>query len=85
MRKQWFSAAALVAALAFHHLACASEPRSSCEEILQSPVSDESERRGLVPEDLIGLRDIGPADLPFPDMKLISISPDGTRVAFQLR
>jgi dipeptidyl aminopeptidase/acylaminoacyl peptidase len=41
--------------------------------------------RGLVPEDLVRLRDIGPVDPNQQDEGLFSVSPDGTRAAFQLR
>jgi dipeptidyl aminopeptidase/acylaminoacyl peptidase len=41
--------------------------------------------RNLVPEDLVRLRDIGPVDPNQQDEGLFSVSPDGTRAAFQLR
>lgn len=85
MGRQWLGTAALVMALGLYHPMRANETRPDCSGILQDLVPEGSPRRGLAPEDLMGLRDIGPADLPFPDMKLLSVSPDGGRVAFQLR
>lgn len=41
--------------------------------------------RGLAPEDLVRLRDIGPVDPNQQDEGLFSVSPDGTQAAFQLR
>lgn len=41
--------------------------------------------RSLVPEDLVRLRDIGPVDPMQQYAGLFSVSPDGRRVAFQLR
>jgi len=44
-----------------------------------------SPSRALVPEDLVRLRDIGPVDPLQQSAGLFSISPDGTRAAFQVR
>ncbi|MES2449621.1 MAG: Atxe2 family lasso peptide isopeptidase [Pseudomonadota bacterium] len=41
--------------------------------------------RGLVPEDLVRLRDIGPVDPNQQDEGLFTVSPDGRQAAFQLR
>ena len=41
--------------------------------------------RNLVPEDLVRLRDIGPVDPNQQDEGLFTVSPDGRKVAFQLR
>ncbi len=43
------------------------------------------EMRKLVAEDLIGLRDIGPVVSADPTLRILSVSPDGRKVAFQLR
>lgn len=41
--------------------------------------------RVLAPEDLARLRDIGPVDTSSIDARLFTLSPDGKRIAFQLR
>lgn len=49
------------------------------------PASDAGPVRALVPEDLVRLRDIGPVE-PGPQASgLFTVSPDGTRAAFQVR
>jgi dipeptidyl aminopeptidase/acylaminoacyl peptidase len=55
-----------------------------CEHILP-PARVADGTRPLGPEDLVGLRDIGPADAESFAAPLFTISPDGRRVAFQLR
>ncbi|MFS2108627.1 Atxe2 family lasso peptide isopeptidase [Sphingomonas sp. Sphisp140] len=54
-----------------------------CSDLLPSGASFPV--RNLVPEDLVRLRDIGPVDPNQQDEGLFSVSPDGTRAAFQLR
>jgi dipeptidyl aminopeptidase/acylaminoacyl peptidase len=56
----------------------------SCGHILP-PVRAATGTRPLGPEDLLRLRDIGPADAESFAAPLFTISPDGRRVAFQLR
>lgn len=55
-----------------------------CEEILP-PERPRTPSRPLVPEDLVRLRDIGPVDPEPHAAPFFTISPDGRRVAFQLR
>jgi dipeptidyl aminopeptidase/acylaminoacyl peptidase len=54
-----------------------------CTDLL--PSRADFPARGLVPEDLVRLRDIGPVDPNQQQNGLFSVSPDGTRAAFQLR
>jgi hypothetical protein len=56
----------------------------SCESILP-PRQTAGTQRPLLPEDLVGLRDIGPADVDPSDPPVVMLSPDGSRAAFQLR
>jgi dipeptidyl aminopeptidase/acylaminoacyl peptidase len=56
----------------------------SCASILP-PRQTAGARRRLLPEDLVRLRDIGPADVDPSDPPLVMLSPDGSRAAFQLR
>jgi dipeptidyl aminopeptidase/acylaminoacyl peptidase len=80
------SVLALAAALAAAPVAGLAKPASAaqCDTILPSGRPAHSPRR-LVPEDLVRLRDIGPAGAESFAAPLFTISPDGTRVAFQLR
>lgn len=55
----------------------------ACADIM--PAGDAGPVRALVPEDLVRLRDIGPVE-PGPQASgLFTLSPDGTRAAFQVR
>jgi dipeptidyl aminopeptidase/acylaminoacyl peptidase len=76
----------LAAVLAATSATALAKPASaaSCETILP-PARPAQGTRGLVPEDLVRLRDIGPAGAESFAAPLFTISPDGTRVAFQLR
>ena len=59
-------------------------PSGVCEGIL--PSQDEAgPSRPLIPEDLVRLRDIGPVDPEPHEAPFFTVSPDGGRVAFQLR
>ncbi len=82
--ENWGTAVAL-ALLAFAQPSAVKAEGGECADILPNAQLDAMPRRGLAAQDLIRLRDIGPADLPFPDMKLVSLSPYGERVAFQIR
>jgi len=42
-------------------------------------------KRALTPEDLVRLRDVGPANNELRDYPLFTLSPDGSRIAFQIR
>lgn len=57
----------------------------ACTEILPAQASTPPVRRTLQPEDLVRLRDIGPVEAGSIDAHLFTVSPDGSRVAFQLR
>jgi dipeptidyl aminopeptidase/acylaminoacyl peptidase len=80
MRLFWlFSLAALWAA----HGANAASP--SCSAQLQADASVASmPLRDITRDDLVGLRDIGAPDQQV-DQKMFSVSPDGAKLAFQLR
>jgi dipeptidyl aminopeptidase/acylaminoacyl peptidase len=77
-------AAALAASAVARPAFAASTAGAECDDILprEHPTSA---RRRLVPEDLARLRDIGPTDPASTASPPFAISPDGTRVAFQLR
>lgn len=72
--------------------AAAPSPASPCTTILPPPglsapplAAAAAGRRALVPEDLVRLRDIGPVDPSYFEAPFFTVSPDGRRVAFQLR
>jgi len=50
-----------------------------------SPLNPDEYRRALKAEDLVRLRDIGPANNELPERSLFAISPDGRAAALQLR
>lgn len=56
----------------------------TCDGLLPAPVS-KAPVRPLEPEDLVRLRDIGPVDATSSDARNFTLSPDGRRVAFQIR
>ncbi|WP_129793875.1 Atxe2 family lasso peptide isopeptidase [Sphingosinicella sp. CPCC 101087] len=58
---------------------------ANCADLLPSPDAAAAATRSLTPEDLVRLRDIGPAGPTTPDARLMTLSPDGRRLAFQLR
>jgi dipeptidyl aminopeptidase/acylaminoacyl peptidase len=72
--------------LAASSAAAAAEPGTgdSCTTILPSQ-EQVAVARALRPDDLVRLRDIGPADAESSDAPLVALSPDGSRAAFQLR
>ena len=76
----------LAAALAASSTAALALPasRPPCGTIVPPDRPAQATRR-LVPEDLVRLRDIGPAGAESFTAPLFTISPDGKRVAFQLR
>jgi dipeptidyl aminopeptidase/acylaminoacyl peptidase len=80
------SCLAVAAVLAAASAAAFAKPASAapCDTILPSDRAAHGTRR-LVPEDLSRLRDIGPAGAESFSAPLFTVSPDGTRVAFQLR
>jgi len=57
---------------------------AACADIVPSPSRD-ARARPLQPQDLVRLRDIGPVESTSTDARLFTVSPDGGRVAFQLR
>jgi dipeptidyl aminopeptidase/acylaminoacyl peptidase len=57
----------------------------ACEDIVTTNRAAEAPRRPLVAEDLVRLRDVGPLDPDQQDGRLLTLSPDESRVAFQLR
>jgi hypothetical protein len=74
--------ACAAALLASPGAACATD--LACADLLPKTASP-SPARALAPEDLVRLRDIGPVDPSSIDARLFTLSPDGKRVAFQLR
>jgi len=59
---------------------------SDCAGLLpQTAREEERAERTLVAEDLVRLRDIGPIGAISPSERLYSVSPDRTRIAFQIR
>lgn len=62
------------------------EVAGGCSDLLPPPATAKvSAARALVAEDLVRLRDIGPSDASGTDAALVTRSPDGGRVAFQIR
>ncbi|MBO9579548.1 MAG: Atxe2 family lasso peptide isopeptidase [Sphingobium sp.] len=57
----------------------------SCDTILPEPGADSPVQRPFSSMALVRLRDIGVYDLAFPDARSIGVSPDGKRIAFQIR
>jgi len=72
-----------LAVLASPTAAAAAGPEA-CQDLLPASV-DMGPARSLEPEDLARLRDIGSSDINLLGTPLITLSPDGRRVAFQLR
>jgi hypothetical protein len=60
-------------------------PTTLCADIDWSEVKPPPTSRMLVPEDLVRLRDVGPASDAVPDEQAFSLSPDRRFVAFQIR
>lgn len=77
-----YRAAALVAALA---LAATMARAQDCARLDPADRDPGGALRTVEAEDLIGLRDIGPVVSADPTLRILSISPDGRKVAFQLR
>lgn len=57
----------------------------ACEGIVPPSTLPHGPRRPLMAADLVRLRDVGPLDPDQQDARLLTLSPDGRRVAFQLR
>ncbi len=84
MRSLALTALLLAAAAAVPAAADAATSASHCRDLIPNRTTPPP-RRPLVPEDLVRLRDIGPVDPAGHTAPFFSISPDGGRVAFQLR
>lgn len=76
---------AVAAAVLAPETASAGALAAGCADILPSPASEAGAERALAPEDLVRLRDIGPLNPDEQDARLFTLSPDGRRLAFQLR
>lgn len=76
--------AALFALALFGGAAWASSP-ASCRDMMPPPIPASIMPRPLATSDLVRLRDIGPNARIGPASPLMTISPDGSRAAFQLR
>lgn len=72
--------AGLVSALA---LCAGASHAMTCEDLL--PGDGPQSERDIDAQELIGLRDIGPAWMHDPALGVLSVSPDGRKVAFPLR
>jgi dipeptidyl aminopeptidase/acylaminoacyl peptidase len=77
------SVLAMAAAIA-STAAIANPADSGCRDLLP-PEKAAASVRPLVPEDLVRLRDIGPPDADSFAAPMFTLSPDGGRVAFQIR
>lgn len=69
-------------------LTCLAGPACAgpCSDLLPKPKADDREGKRLVGiADLVALRDIGPVGVGRPDVPILAVSPDGTKVAFQVR
>lgn len=58
---------------------------ASCAEIDWSKADSPAAARGVLPEDLVGLRDVGPSGAGAPGEHAFSLSPDGRFAAFEIR
>jgi len=66
--------------------AAQAEAAGGCSDLLPPPAAAPgSPKRALTALDLVRLRDIGPTDASGTDAHLFTRSPDGSRIAFQLR
>lgn len=83
MRPAQKLAALAFAAIGTNATAASTAPQS-CASLLPTG-APAGEMRALAPEDLVRLRDIGPVDPEYFAAPFLAISPDGGRVAFQLR
>ncbi|MGE5562077.1 MAG: Atxe2 family lasso peptide isopeptidase [Bacillota bacterium] len=83
MRRTVIALAATVGALPAAAAAGQGASRPECSTILPRQVT--AGRRALTPEDLARLRDIGPIEPEYFAEPFFTVSPDGRRVAFQLR
>lgn len=75
----------LAAALSLLPLASAWASPETCSDLAPPALSSAPEKRPLEAGDLVGLRDIGPNITFVARLDLLSVSPDGSQVAFQLR
>ncbi|WP_114952217.1 Atxe2 family lasso peptide isopeptidase [Sphingosinicella terrae] len=76
---------ALLGALAPVALLAAEPAAPDCPDILPDRAAAATPRRSVTPEDLVRLRDIGPAGPSGEGGALLGLSPDGRRIAFQVR
>lgn len=83
MRKLLLAGLAASLALALSSPAFAS--LEGCEALTPSPTITGAPERTITARDLLGLRDIGPTAVMFLSGSPLGISPDGRRLAFQLR
>lgn len=63
----------------------ASAESGNCQSVLPTLGPVVSSKHLVTAEDIARLRDIGVHDLGFPDAKPLALSPDGQRLAFQIR
>lgn len=59
--------------------------RADCGDLVWPHGTAPTTMRALTPDDLVRLRDVGPANNELPDRHLFSLSPDGRTMAFQIR
>ncbi len=80
------SGLALMSAVAALAAASPSEVTAPICHVLPEPViSPQAPGRGVTPEDIATLRDIGTPNIPTTRDRLFTVSPDGRRIAFQVR
>jgi len=65
--------------------ACRAEASGGCNDLQPPAAAPSSPKRALTPADLARIRDIGPVESPGMEAHYFTRSPDGSRVAFQLR
>lgn len=63
----------------------AAAANAPCPDLMPPEIIRIADRRALEPTDLVRLRDIGPAEASSVSSRLFTLSPDGARLAFQLR
>ncbi|HTM81899.1 Atxe2 family lasso peptide isopeptidase [Asticcacaulis sp.] len=80
-----YIAAGVALALATSWVTSVHASPDKCPDLLPKAESELTPTRKLTPEDLVTLRDIGPVDPEDKRAPILAISPDHTRMAFQIR
>lgn len=82
--KRIFLAVGLAVILGCHSSAQAAAT-AACGQALRTRVAAAGPKRDVSRDDLVRLRDIGQPEEQFGDTQLFTVSPDGTKIAFQVR